>query len=316
MQINVTLHEMPCAAMSLDVMDSSGQTELDVDHDFYKQRMKGGLPIHEVITETVEATAGTAGATKNGKQCGSCYGAGNPGQCCNTCQEVTDAYARKGWSLSQIQTIEQCEREGVNSKVVEQLGEGCMFYGHIMVNKVSGNFHFAPGRSFNQGHLHVHDIASLPEVVFNMSHTVNRLSFGEDFPGVVNPLDSVTKVSDLELKPGLVDSASMFQYFLKVVPTSYTSLSGKRILTNQFSVTENERVLQQVNANGLPGVFFFYDISPLKVIYNEEKSSFLHFLTSVCAIVGGVFTVSGIVDSFVYHGHRALKKKIELGKFS
>jgi len=99
-------------------------------------------------------------------------------------------------------------------------------------------------------------------------------------------------------------------------PTSYTSLSGKRILTNQFSVTENERVLQQVNANGLPGVFFFYDISPLKVIYNEEKSSFLHFLTSVCAIGGGVFTVSGIIDSFVYHGHRALKKKIELGKFS
>ena len=162
----------------------------------------------------------------------------------------------------------------------------------------------------------MHDIASLPEIVFNMSHTVNRLSFGEDFPGVVNPLDSVTKVSELELKPGLVDSASMFQYFLKVVPTSYTNISGKRILTNQFSVTENERVLQQVNANGLPGVFFFYDISPLKVIYKEEKSSFLHFLTSVCAIVGGVFTVSGIVDSFVYHGHRALKKKMELGKFS
>ena len=52
------------------------------------------------------------------------------------------------------------------------------------------------------------------------------------------------------------------------------------------------------------------------MIYNEEKSSFLHFLTSVCAIGGGVFTVSGIIDSFVYNGHRALKKKIELGKFS
>ena len=43
---------------------------------------------------------------------------------------------------------------------------------------------------------------------------------------------------------------------------------------------------------------------------------FLHFLTNVCAIVGGIFTVSGIVDSFIYHGQRAIKKKMEIGKFN
>jgi len=42
--------------------------------------------------------------------------------------------------------------------------------------------------------------------------------------------------------------------------------------------------------------------------------SFLHFLTSVCAIVGGIFTVAGIVDAFIYHGHQAIKKKVDLGK--
>lgn len=30
----------------------------------------------------------------------------------------------------------------------------------------------------------------------------------------------------------------------------------------------------------------------------------------------GVFTVSGILDSFIYHGQKAIKKKMELGKFS
>lgn len=30
----------------------------------------------------------------------------------------------------------------------------------------------------------------------------------------------------------------------------------------------------------------------------------------------GVFTVSGILDSFIYHGQRAIKKKMEIGKFS
>lgn len=29
----------------------------------------------------------------------------------------------------------------------------------------------------------------------------------------------------------------------------------------------------------------------------------------------GIFTVSGIIDSFVYHGQRAIKKKMEIGKF-
>ena len=48
----------------------------------------------------------------------------------------------------------------------------------------------------------------------------------------------------------------------------------------------------------------------------ERKSSFLHFVTSVCAIVGGVFTVSGIVDSFIYHGQQVVRKKVDLGKFS
>ncbi|CAM8946360.1 unnamed protein product [Rhodiola kirilowii] len=66
----------------------------------------------------------------------------------------------------------------------------------------------------------------------------------------------------------------------------------------------------------VPGVFFIYDLSPIKVTFTEQHVSFLHFLTNVCAIVGGIFTVSGILDSFVYHGHKLIKKKQEIGKFS
>ncbi len=80
------------------------------------------------------------------------------------------------------------------------------------------------------------------------------------------------------------------------------------------------------------GVFFMYDLSPIMVKFTEKQRSFAHFLTSVCAIVGGVFTVAGIIDSLVYpsrnvmrsliwyfnsrryHSYRSLKKKIELGK--
>ena len=33
-----------------------------------------------------------------------------------------------------------------------------------------------------------------------------------------------------------------------------------------------------------------YDLSPMMVQITEHRRSFLHFLTGVCAIVGGVFT--------------------------
>jgi hypothetical protein len=50
------------------------------------------------------------------------------------------------------------------------------------------------------------------------------------------------------------------------------------------------------------------------VRFVEERKSFTHFLTGVCAIIGGVFTVAGIIDALVYHSLKSLKKKVELGK--
>lgn len=47
----------------------------------------------------------------------------------------------------------------------------------------------------------------------------------------------------------------------------------------------------------------------------ERRTSFLHFVTNVCAIVGGVFTISGVLDASLYHGQKLIRKKMELGKF-
>ena len=46
------------------------------------------------------------------------------------------------------------------------------------------------------------------------------------------------------------------------------------------------------------------DATELQVRLTEKRSSFLQFVTSACAIIGGVFTISGIVDAFVYHGQQ------------
>lgn len=57
--------------------------------------------------------------------CGSCYGAeANPGDCCNTCEQVREAYRTKGWAFVNPDGIEQCVREGFTEKLREQVDEG------------------------------------------------------------------------------------------------------------------------------------------------------------------------------------------------
>lgn len=318
---DVTFPKVPCAWLSLDAMDISGELHLDLDHDVYKQRLAAnGSPVKTAEKHNVDATKKAAPPTANVTHgngtvatvtCGSCYGAEEKaGDCCNTCDEVRAAYRRKGWALANVDHIEQCAHDAYTEAIKEQAGEGCHMWGMLEVNKVAGNFHFAPGRSYQQGSMHVHDIAPFGDVAIDFRHTIHKLSFGQTFPGMRNPLDGAQ--AGYTKQP----ASGMFQYFLKVVPTSYTELSNRTMATNQFSVTENFREAQGGAGKTLPGVFFFYDLSPIKVRIVERSSSFLSFLTSVCAIVGGVFTVSGIVDAFIYTSTRLIKKKMELGKFS
>ena len=42
------------------------------------------------------------------------------------------------------------------------------------------------------------------------------------------------------------------------------------------------------------------------VIHRETRQSIAHFLTSTCAIVGGILTVAGIIDSLIYNGRNKL----------
>jgi len=313
---DVTFPALPCSLVAIDTMDVSGEQHYDIRHDIMKKRI-------DHLGNVIESTKDGVGSPKierplqnhggrldhNEIYCGSCYGSEeSDGQCCNSCEEVRDAYRKKGWALTNVESIDQCKREGFVQRLKDEQGEGCNIHGFVDVNKVAGNFHFAPGKSLDHAFNFLQDMLNFQPENYNISHKINKLSFGKEFPGVVNPLDGVEWKQ--EQTTGLT---GMYQYFVKVVPTIYTDIRGRKIHSNQFSVTEHFR-----EAIGLPrpppGVYFFYEFSPIKVDFTEENTSLLHFLTNICAIVGGIFTVAGIIDSFVYHGHRAIKKKMEIGK--
>jgi len=290
---NVTFPYIPCSFIEVDNLDVAGEHQLNPQHDITKTRIdvRG-----QAITEKkVGLNDLVPKAETKEPGCGSCYGAESDEiRCCNTCEEVKEAYKKKGWT-PKVSEIQQCMSEKLSEEMIQQRdsSEGCNIAGFITVNKVAGNFHIAPGRSSQIGSfVHTHDVDFLARNI-NVTHTIHHLSFGVPYPGVVNPLDGHVEVD--------LAGASMVQYFVKVVPTTYTYLNNESVSTNQYSVTEhNHHVDISDTPNGVPGMFVLYDMSPITVRYTESRKSFLHFLTNVCAIIGGVITIAAIIDNAIY----------------
>jgi Endoplasmic reticulum vesicle transporter. len=47
-----------------------------------------------------------------------------------------------------------------------------------------------------------------------------------------------------------------------------------------------------------------------------KKESFFRFLVQICAIIGGIFTVAGIIDALIHKSVVAILKKAQMGKLS
>eukprot|EP01123_Difflugia_compressa_P003078 TRINITY_DN13947_c0_g1_i1.p1 TRINITY_DN13947_c0_g1~~TRINITY_DN13947_c0_g1_i1.p1 ORF type:complete len:198 (+),score=21.96 TRINITY_DN13947_c0_g1_i1:29-595(+) len=180
-------------------------------------------------------------------------------------------------------------------KLKSQKDEGCRVTGSILLNRVAGNVNIVPGKLILQNSRYVVDseIYQLDNI-FNLTHTIHHLAFGDEYPGIINPLDGVKKLWED------TDGSPMYEYFLQIVPTLYETSWGLITDTNQYSVTEYvQKVI--IQGGGVPGIFFMYELSPIIVDYKEASHSFLHFLTNLCAIIGGVYTVASLLDSFIYH---------------
>ncbi|KAK8056285.1 hypothetical protein PG993_001512 [Apiospora rasikravindrae] len=358
--MNITFPKIPCELLTLDVMDVSGEQQHGVMHGVNKVRLQPAQQGGGVIDVKALAlhSADEAAQHLDPDYCGPCYGAPAPSNaakagCCSTCDEVREAYAQASWAFGRGENVEQCEREHYSEKLEEQRREGCRIEGGLRVNKVIGNFHFAPGRSFSNMNMHVHDLKNYWDdpagIGHSFEHTIHHLRFGPQLPEDIakksvknipwtnhhlNPLDGVKQSTE--------DPNFNFMYFVKVVPTSYLPLGWKQssqrnddgtwlgnlgqafdgsLETHQYSVTSHKRSLaggddaaeghkeRKHAQGGIPGVFFSYDISPMKVVNREERvKTFSGFLTGICAVIGGTLTVAAAVDRGVYEGATRLKK--------
>uniref|UniRef100_A0A674P6N2 Endoplasmic reticulum-Golgi intermediate compartment protein n=1 Tax=Takifugu rubripes TaxID=31033 RepID=A0A674P6N2_TAKRU len=167
----------------------------------------------------------------------------------------------------------------------------CRIHGHLYVNKVAGNFHITVGKSIPHPRGHAHLAALVSHDSYNFSHRIDHLSFGEDLPGIISPLDGTEKVS--------ADSNHIFQYFITIVPTK---LNTYRVSaeTHQYSVTEQDRAINHAaGSHGVSGIFMKYDINSLMVKVTEQHMPLWQFLVRLCGIIGGIFSTTGMIHGIV-----------------
>ena len=149
---DISFPELSCNLLSLDAFDDTGSPMKDAIHEIYKHRLsksgeKEGHPQRQELGNTLqtekqlENEAKKHAESKKDKEkeriiCGNCYGAGGPGECCNSCQDVKDAYSRMGWHFKS-QGISQCEADSIVVNKRDQFSKdgGCQVYGRLELNK-------------------------------------------------------------------------------------------------------------------------------------------------------------------------------------
>lgn len=175
---------------------------------------------------------------------------------------------------------------------------GCRLEVSFQINKVPGNFH-----------LSTHSASHQPSVI-DMAHEIHEISFGDDVHslnllGSFDPLKGTRKLEDSSLQS--------HEYHLRIVPSIFEELNGSVLRPYQYSYAYKKYISLGFTGHVIPAVWFKYDINPISVKYKERRRPFYEFLCMTCAIIGGTFTVAGIIDSLVFSASNILEK-LEIGK--
>uniref|UniRef100_A0A7S2GNX8 Thioredoxin domain-containing protein n=1 Tax=Haptolina brevifila TaxID=156173 RepID=A0A7S2GNX8_9EUKA len=184
--------------------------------------------------------------------------------------------------------------------------EGCRIAGHLSVRKVPGAL-----KLYLHSPEHDHVVEKL-----NSSHIVNEMWFGDPLSKMevsrLPPADAAELLSPTSHR---LDDQSFISevsghshvHYLKVV-TKVIKHQAKRFrdtLAYKYTVHSN----RYDSTDGVPVIEFTYDLSPISIVLEQLQQPFYRFITSSCAIIGGVFTVIGLLENIIHYTAASVMKK-------
>ena len=72
---------------------------------------------------------------------------------------------------------------------------------------------------------------------------------------------------------------------------------GKDAILAYQMVESNQ--LMKYSVEDVPEARFSYDIAPMSVVIQRKGKRWYEFITSICAIIGGTFTVISLLNGFL-----------------
>jgi len=176
--------------------------------------------------------------------------------------------------------------------------EGCALVGKIRVNQVPGEFHISfhnyrgLWRDLNSRHK---DVASKVK----LSHSIKSLSLGDTKERIVKrfELDPNLFFRNFESINTFTDNSLMnYNYFIKIIPYMLVDENwGSTYYAYSFSLSSKSTPYNP-HYDEMPIVTVRYEFSPIMMKVTHLKRDYLHFLTHVSAIIGGVFVVFSIIN--------------------
>lgn len=221
--------------------------------------------------------------------------------------EMEEKY--KDWEKKMADDPEKNQRMRPNAGNSRPEHPGCQVSGHLMVNRVPGNFHIE-AKSVNH---------NLNAAMTNLTHRVNHLSFGEPITKLSKHMENtpfmrkvkrvLKQVPEEHKQFNPMDEKlyltakfhQAFHHYIKVVSThlSMGSSSGDTNSITVYQMLEQSQIVFYDEVN-VPEARFSYDMSPMSVVVQKEGRKWYDYLTSLCAIIGGTFTTLGLIDATLY----------------
>ncbi|EAR91994.1 endoplasmic reticulum vesicle transporter (macronuclear) [Tetrahymena thermophila SB210] len=196
-------------------------------------------------------------------------------------------------------TYVEVEQENSQQKIEEVLEqiknkEQCRIHGQLLLNTIPGSFKFR-----------ILQMKGLDEQLLkqlNINHKINKLSFGDTIK-----TKKIEKVLGLDKSDSEAFDESRYNYeyrcsydnYIKILPLNAENIKELGyIRTNSFRFTMYQQVIPKEQTDIIE-VSFNYQVSPINIVYQTKNKSFYSFVVQVCAIIGGIFCVFGVINTLV-----------------